>query len=555
MSKVFNVAGGPLGNYEIEEEKKLLNIEVTLKEGYSNEYYLHDKFNLESVNIVVHYSDGTENTNPTNYVYYPAGELQVEDKYITFKAVEGSRIAETQFRITVRDYLLVKIPTYSGELVYNGKLQYPKWSYDATKIDVVEGGFSRSEAGTYSTTFALKDKSQYRWDIDSSLDFFANQTIEWTIQQKEAAIKIYPPNSYNGYMNSFTYIFREGETNVNFTVNYEGSPTGNFITDVNEGHIRLSVNDEFNPGISYSTYSNYLLSVSFPSDTLYEEGDICQFTITVNPDSFPNYKYTGSFNLILKLYPAWEWGSPDIYADEIWFEGLSRKIRELGSNIDQYIGLTKNVQLSSPVLGTQNHNITCIATNKDPSRYGLFFQTTSTLNDPLKPNYSLPAQSNEYTNTKFQEINNQYEQAFPGKKYLANIPMQIQLGGYSNSEVYSIYDCKVVTPAAYQIGLITPDMDTPQTNPEEPYYGDYNNVLNNVYFTENDKRKKSTQSAPGLYVKYYTRSTAVKCVTSDPQWIRHFIICNENGEYELVNAVENPEVYHAPIFQIGALQY
>jgi hypothetical protein len=49
MGRVFNVAGGPIGRYEVEEEQHLMGIEVSLKEGYSIDYYLYDYFDINSV--------------------------------------------------------------------------------------------------------------------------------------------------------------------------------------------------------------------------------------------------------------------------------------------------------------------------------------------------------------------------------------------------------------------------------------------------------------------------------------------------------------------------
>ena len=104
MSKVFNVAGGPIGHYITgggDEPSTLRNIEVTLKPGYSNTYYLHDYFNPDSVTVKITYSDGTVNENASNYVWFPARPLETTDEYITFKAVQGGDVIQTRFKIVV----------------------------------------------------------------------------------------------------------------------------------------------------------------------------------------------------------------------------------------------------------------------------------------------------------------------------------------------------------------------------------------------------------------------------------------------------------------------
>lgn len=176
MSKVFNVAGGPIGKYTTggDEPSSMRNIEVTLKAGYSNTYYLHDYFNPDSVTVKITYTDGSTNENASNYVWFPARPLETTDEYITFKAVEGGNVIQTRFRIVVRDYQLVEIPKQIGTLTYNGNLQFPTWDYDQTKVRMVDGTSSRSEAGTYSTTFTLIDPSTTRWNIDTSENYFAD---------------------------------------------------------------------------------------------------------------------------------------------------------------------------------------------------------------------------------------------------------------------------------------------------------------------------------------------------------------------------------------------
>lgn len=564
MGRVFNVAGGPIGRYEVEEEQHLMGIEVSLKEGYSIDYYLHDYFDINSVQIKISYTDGTVNENPSNYVYYPAGPLELTDTFITFKAVDGTRIAETHLNIRVKDYRLVDLPVLTNEdsLVYNGYLQNPIWSYDSTAIDIItdQSNTDQSEAGTYHTAFRLRDKETTRWNIDSSEDFFADQVLNWTIKPKPINITMRPPLSQTYYSNSYTYILRAHTGEAQFYLGNEyaqASPTGSFSADVEQGHIQLIRSNNFNQGIITGYSSNFMLTFNLSGDN-YAPGDTCTYTIRANKSSFKNYEISSDFVLTFILQPEWEWGSPDEIADEYWFEGLARAIRlsPLAFNDETFMNTSKRVQLDNPVLGTTIHDMVCIGYDSELNNYGVLFAAKDALNNPLVPSYSSTAStSTEYSTSTFEQINQQYLNAFPGRNYLSTTSQIIQPGGYSKTEAFSM-NSKVFIPAAYQIGLVTPNMDEPQTNQEEPYQGDFNGTFANRFFINDERRQKGTANAPTNYVPYWTRSTAVKCVTPDSQYRRNFIICNEQGTYELVDAEElnDREIYYVPMFKVGELK-
>lgn len=575
MGKVFNVAGGPLGVFQAETEKDLANIKVELKAGYSNEYYLHDYFDLESVTITVKYADGTENTNPTNFVYYPAGPLDMDDEYITFKIVEGNRIAETRFHITVKDYQLVSVPFQISPLIYNGSVQFPNWSYDKSKVKIVDGNSGYSEAGyVYTTTFSLIDPTTTRWDVSENKDFFADQVIEWSIQKKPTSFRVIPPYSNgNGYTDEYTLILREATNDqaggtsslgfpntYQFTVNYEGSPNGgDFVQDIQDGHIRFIYESGSTSKVEIRQYTNKVFTVSLPQGTSYEENEQAVFIIRANPDSFNNYEYQNDFKLTIRMYEPWDWG-PEYSTeavDDAWFEGLAEFIYiNKGTISDSFTGRTKRVTLKEPVLGTTVHDIVCIGYDREIGNYGMKFQTLGTLEEPLIPDYSglITPSAGEYPSTTFSIINKQYYENSDGKDYMVNVPTATQLGGYSNSSLQNTNE-KVFTPAAYQLGLVTPNMDEAQSNINEPYQGDYNGSFSNQYFVSNTQRMKSTGQSVGNYVPYWTRSTAVKCVTSDISYQRNFIICTASGDYELVDAenLKGQQIYHAPMFKIGQL--
>ena len=554
MSKVFNVAGGPIGKYTTggDEPSSMRNIEVTLKAGYSNTYYLHDYFNPDSVTVKITYTDGSTNENASNYVWFPARPLETTDEYITFKAVEGGNVIQTRFRIIVRDYQLVEIPKQIGTLTYNGNLQFPTWDYDQTKVRMVDGTSSRSEAGTYSTTFTLIDPSTTRWNIDTSEDYFADQVVQWTIGKRQAQIRVQPPDSSQLYTNSYTFYIREQDTNQSFFINCEGITDMNLSDATDQDIIRIRQSENFNGNIQvgYDSKALTLLltfnSTSFP----YHQGDSCTITISVNNDKLNNYEYSGTFILTLLLYDRWQFGtySDGSVADKEWFQGLAKSLSQR-YYLEDWIGVQKHMSLDSEILGTIETSIIC----RDATASYVDFQLAPTLNQPLKPNYgSSSGTVTEYDSSTFQVINNQLAEAIPGKDYMGNIPQYIVLAGFPSSSRQVVSNRKVITPTACDMGLIQPDLDTPQENGEDISYSDYNGEVNNKWYIDDTRRQKTTSDSMNN-VKYWTRSTYVKYLQSG-QEKRHFVVVDENGQAMDVNAqTTDLDIYHAPIFRIVAL--
>lgn len=556
MSKVFNVAGGPIGNYTSGGDKpsSMRNIEVTIKPGYSNTYYLHEYFNPDSVTVKITYTDGSTNENASNYVWFPARPLETTDEYITFKAVEGGNVIQTRFKITVKDYQLVEIPKVVGELIYNTDLQFPSWDYDKSKVDMIDGSSYRSEAGTYYTVFSLKDPSTTRWNIGTDEDYFADQTVPWTIKKKQAQIIVRPPDSSQSYTNNYTFYLREQDENQAFRLNCEGlTGTGlNLSAAINQDMIRIVQSDNFNSNVQLGYDSaDLILLVNFISATKpYQQGDSCSVTISINNTKLNNYEYSGDFTLTFLLYDRWQFGTYNdgSVADKEWFQGLAKSLNNR-YYLEDWIGVQKHMPLDSEVLGTTETSIICI----NATASYLDFQLATTLNQPLKPDYgSSSGTVTEYDSSTFQVINNQLAEAIPGKNYMGNIPQYIVLAGFPSTNRQIISNRKVITPTACDLGLIQPDLDTPQENGEDISYADYNGEINNRYYID-DTRRQKTASDSMNNVKYWTRSTYVKYLQSG-QEKRHFVVVDENGQAMDVNAKTTElDIYHAPIFRIVAL--
>lgn len=207
------------------------------------------------------------------------------------------------------------------------------------------------------------------------------------------------------------------------------------------------------------------------------------------------------------------------------------------------------MSLDSEILGTIETSIIC----RDATASYVDFQLAPTLNQPLKPNYgSSSGTVTEYDSSTFQVINNQLAEAIPGKDYMGNIPQYIVLAGFPSSSRQIISNRKVITPTACDMGLIQPDLDTPQENGEDISYSDYNGEVNNKWYIDDTRRQKTTSDSMNN-VKYWTRSTYVKYLQSG-QEKRHFVVIDENGQAMDVNAQTTElDIYHAPIFRIVAL--
>lgn len=549
MGTVFNVAGGSIATYKDTENIQIQNIQVSLKAGYTNIYYLHEYFNPESVTVSLTYSDGSTNDNVSNYIWYPARPLEPTDEYITFKAVQDGNIVQTRFNIVVQDYLLVDIPTYSNTLVYNGNVQIPNWEYDTSKIKIIEGGNARAQAGTYTTVFGLIDKTKTRWNIPTDQDYFADQTVQWTIEKKTSDIQIQPPFENKSYLNSHIAYLRQGD-NFDFILKYDGSPTGSLSGDISAGAITVSASTGFNNNIIYSYSSNTqnkVLNVRFEGNQAFNEGQECSLTFTINNDKFINHTYPNNFTLTFLLYKAWSFGtySDGSIADKEWFQGLSQALSKR-YYLSGWIGSKKHMVLDNEVLGTLQTDIVCIGVSSSH----IDFQFDTTLDNPLKPEYSGSGTQSEYLTSTFQIINDQLSNAIPGRDYMAVIPQKIVTSGFAGST--QINNKKVVTPTACDLGLIEPDVDSTQNNPEDISYGDYNGEIINSYYIDNSKRQKHPNNSVNN-VKYWTRSTYVKYLQSG-QEKRHFVVVNENGEGIDINAETTEEnIYHAPIFRITSL--
>lgn len=79
-------------------------------------------------------------------------------------------------------------PSTSSSFTYSGSAQTPAWSnYDSTKV-TIGGDTNGINAGTYTTTFTLKDTVNYTWNDGTN----AVHSVTWSIAKAAGSLSISP---------------------------------------------------------------------------------------------------------------------------------------------------------------------------------------------------------------------------------------------------------------------------------------------------------------------------------------------------------------------------
>jgi len=172
-------------------------------------------------------------------------------------------ITVTAATLTVKEYdgtvTKVAVPVANTGLVYNASNQDGITHNQANYGDyyTVSGTASAKNAGTYSVTVTLKDKTNCVWDDDTTAD----KTYEWTISKLKITVKVTNANQ------SATYNGAEPTINTETTVTLTGSVASapSFVsnelsfsvtkeTGVNAGTYTLTPSATANSGYSVANY-------------------------------------------------------------------------------------------------------------------------------------------------------------------------------------------------------------------------------------------------------------------------------------------------------------
>lgn len=101
---------------------------------------------------------------------------------ITVSVAEGSNYkahADKTLAVKVTEKVIT-VPTQNNSLTYNGSSQSPTWNNYDTAYMTIGGTTSATNAGTYTTTFTLKDTVNMKWADKTT----ATKKIEWKINKK-----------------------------------------------------------------------------------------------------------------------------------------------------------------------------------------------------------------------------------------------------------------------------------------------------------------------------------------------------------------------------------
>lgn len=247
------------------------------------------------------------------------------------------------------------------------------------------------------------------------------------------------------------------------------------------------------------------------------------------------------------------WGSEDEEADEAWFARLYGFLR-YNPGDSSWVGKTKSVTLSSPVLGTTTHKIVCIGVNQDADNTATF-QTLNSLIGTIQFS-RLPSSSSNYNRgTNYYDSDNliydgnasgickAYYDAFPGKSYIKQLNKGTCVTQVSERNGIATYQNQYVwIPSEGEVGLdkyASLSYSNWTTTNGECTYG---KKFQYSYYTDDSKRKKNHGDSGGL----------------DSWWLRGRTY--KNAEYVCMvysyGNAESSDFYHgfqgvAPAFCIG----
>ena len=438
---------------------RLTAIEVTQKPA-TLVYEYGDTLQIAGMVVQATYSDGTQN-NISGYQHSPSALNTVGQQTITVTYSENGVTQTTTFQVTVNRKSVAK-PTWKGSLTYNGSSQSVNgtsyWNNYNTTYMTIGGTTSATNAGTYTATFT--PGSNYRWSDGTTTALEVN----WTIAKAAGSLSVQPT-----------------------TVDLNGS---NYSTGID-----VTITRSGDGVISYSPTSVSGLTMSLNGNTLNIRGDnstaISGRVITISVAEGTNYLAPSSRTITVNATYSF-WGDDGDTVDEAWFEELHNYLQSNAADTS-WIGDTKRVTLTSPVLGTTTHLIRCIDVNKDATR-SVTFQTANMLNDYLSNGFGSSA---TWNNSYAKDYCEQYYNAFPGKAYIATIRKGTNTSYNSSSISYT--NETVFIPSIHEMGLASYNY--------APDTGEYTQGVNSsyAYYTSNSTRvKKKGDNGNADY--YWTRS-------------------------------------------------
>lgn len=123
--------------------------------------------------------------SPSYYDVPDGVSLTAGQTSVTVAYTEHGVTAEAEVAVSV-EAIKLNVPTVSKNPVYTGSTLNPTWSGYDSSLMTISGDTSGTNAGTYTATFALKDKVNYTWADGTTAD----KSVTWTIGKAQASITL-----------------------------------------------------------------------------------------------------------------------------------------------------------------------------------------------------------------------------------------------------------------------------------------------------------------------------------------------------------------------------
>ena len=493
--------GGKVFNISSKESKETIVLSyllyITYQGTFQQSYNEGEVFNLDGLQIVAHFSDGSTriltNTDSVEWKYFPTAALDSTTTYITAYYSYYEKTASCKIPITVTKTYVEAPYILEESFKYNAQEQTPTiMNYDSRYM-TMEGALQAIDAGTYKITFKIIDP-KYQFTTGGQ-----ELVLQWTIEKAVRPLTL----------SQDTYNFEEGYTlgtPIPIYLNYPG----------NTGYRHVNVGGT-------SSYFQFQYDNSTTNNT--KMFNLTVWNMSVNARQVVEFWIEGDDNYLesehvyfTAVISFWEWGDEtganNDYMDNDWIQGMADYIAVRGTD-KAWVGKRKVMKLAAPAFNYTYSGSTipmiCIGVDKDaPNSISLIADSTgyekqqfNQSEDSEWPRKTEDISQPEYMlNCQDYIIENQYVLAnvLPGKDYL--IPMKKQ---YWTGEETKVHECIAAIPSAAELG-ITSDL-------APTYIGGQNNEYTEgvhspyEYFIDNERRIRREYDTNEPVV-YWTRSTS-----------------------------------------------
>ena len=196
----------------------------------------------------------------TSYSWTLSSGLGSKTVYVYFKDDAGN--VSSAVTDTINLYSVVStVPSQSGALTYSGSAQSPSWSnYDSNKL-TLGGTTSKTDAGTYSTTFT--PKTNYIWSDGTT----TAKSVNWTIGKASGSLSLSSSSvTINVGASTNVTTTRSGDGVVSANSNNTGvatvSVSGTTITITGKASGSATITVSVAEGTNHTAPSNKTISVT-----------------------------------------------------------------------------------------------------------------------------------------------------------------------------------------------------------------------------------------------------------------------------------------------------